>query len=153
MKIIDKYFYNITLIISISIILKLFLIDLYGDTTLQYEWKTLFENLKNHKTLSYRSFDDELIPSVYMPPLYVYYLYCVDFITPKNFNLVKSILISQIIISSISIYIFNSNLCFYLFSNTYLFKFTNFIDNSPNFFKYNFFILNFKYFGEQIWCI
>ena len=106
MKIIDKYFYNITLIISISIILKLFLIDLYGDTTLQYEWKTLFENLKNHKTLSYRSFDDELIPSVYMPPLYVYYLYCVDFITPKNFNLVKSILISQIIISSISIYIF-----------------------------------------------
>ena len=68
--------------------------------------KHYLKTLRIIKTLSYRSFDDELIPSVYMPPLYVYYLYCVDFITPKNFNLVKSILISQIIISSISIYIF-----------------------------------------------
>ena len=75
MKVFDKYFYNIFIVISISIILRFFLIDIYGDNDLQYEWKTLFLNLKDNGILAYRSFDGKLIPSVYMPPLYIYYIF------------------------------------------------------------------------------
>ena len=106
MKLFDKYFYNIFIIISISIILRFYLIDKYGDNILEYEWKTLFYNLKDNGTLSFRTFNGELIPSVYMPPLYIYFIYIVDFFIFKNANLVKSIIICQIFISIVSIYFF-----------------------------------------------
>ena len=54
MKVFDKYFYNIFIVISISIILRFFLIDIYGDNDLKYEWKTLFLNLKDNGILAYR---------------------------------------------------------------------------------------------------
>ena len=106
MKLLDKYFYNIFIIISISIILRFYLIDKYGDNILEYEWKTLFYNLKDNGTLSFRTFNGELIPSVYMPPLYIYFIYIVDFFIFKNANLVKSIIICQIFISIASVYFF-----------------------------------------------
>ena len=106
MKLINKYFYNIFVAIAISIIFRFYLLDIYGDTSLEYEWKTLFYNLKNHGVLSFRSFNNVLIPSVYMPPLYVYFIYFVDLISLHNQNLVKLILITQIFFSTISIYFF-----------------------------------------------
>ena len=106
MKIINKYLYNIFVAISISIILRLLLLNNYGDLTFQNEWGVLFDNLKNNGILAYRSFEGNLIPSVYMPPLYVYFTYLIDIIIPENFNLVRSILIIQIFLSAISIFFF-----------------------------------------------
>ena len=113
MRVINKYLYNIFVAISISIILRLLLLNNYGDLTLENEWGILFNNLKNHGVLAYRSFEGILIPSVYMPPLYAYFIYSIDVIIPNNFNLVRSILIIQILLSAISVLIFykiNSNL-------------------------------------------
>ena len=45
MKIINKYLYNIFVAISISIIIRLLLLNNYGDLTLQNEWGVLFNNL------------------------------------------------------------------------------------------------------------
>ena len=106
MKIINKYLYNIFVAISISIIIRLLLLNNYGDLTLQNEWGVLFNNLKNNGILAYRSFEGSLIPSVYMPPLYVYFIYLIDIIISGNFNLVRSILIIQILLSAISIFFF-----------------------------------------------
>lgn len=106
MKIIDKYFYNIFFIISISIIVRFYFIDAYGDKDITNEWQILFYNLKENNILAYRSFDGKLIPSVYMPPLYVYYIFFVDLLIPKNISLVSAIIFSQILISSLSIYFF-----------------------------------------------
>ena len=106
MKIINKYLYNIYTAISISIILRLALINTYGDTLLENEWGNLFYNLKNNGVLAYREFDGRLIPSVYMPPLYVYFIYLIDFFLPSESYLVITILITQILITSLSILIF-----------------------------------------------
>ncbi len=128
MKIVNKYLYNIYTAISISIILRIALINTYGDTLLENEWENLFYNLKNNGVLAYREFNGRLIPSVYMPPLYVYYIYLIDFFLPSESYLVKTILITQILITSFSILIFfKINLLFFskkisIFSS-YLFTF------------------------------
>ena len=90
MKVINKYIYNIFVAISISIILRLLFLNIYGDTTLENEWGTLFYNLKNNGVLSYKSFEGQFIPSVYMPPLYVYFIYLIDIFVPNEEYLVKS---------------------------------------------------------------
>ena len=114
MRLINKYLYNIYIAISISIILRLWLLNTYGDTTFENEWGTLFKNLKNSGVLSYRSFEGQLIPSVYMPPLYVYFIFLIDIIIPSPIDLVKSILIFQILISGFTVYFFYKiNLIFF----------------------------------------
>ena len=106
MKLINNYLYNIFIAISISIILRLLFLNNFGDLTLENEWGVLFNNLKNNGVLAYRSFEGYLIPSVYMPPLYVYFIFLIDLILPHNFDLVRSILIIQILLSAISVFFF-----------------------------------------------
>ena len=48
MKLSNYYKYNIIIVISISIILRLLLIDSYADQSLVNEWGILFDNLKNN---------------------------------------------------------------------------------------------------------
>ena len=104
---VNKYIYNIFGTISISIILRMLLLNEYGDTTLDNEWGTLFFNLKHNNILAFRSFDDVLLPTVYMPPLYIYFIYVVDFLIFNNEEyLVTTILIIQILLSAVSTYTF-----------------------------------------------
>ena len=115
MRLINKYFYNIFIVISISIILRLLLLNTYGDSTLENEWGVIFNNLKNFGVLAYRSFEDYLVPSVYMPPLYVYFIFLIDVFSPEILNLVQSILITQILLSAITTYFFYK-INFFLFN-------------------------------------
>ena len=115
MRLINKYFYNIFVVISISIILRLLLFNTYGDSTLENEWGVIFNNLKNFGVLAYRSFEDYLVPSVYMPPLYVYFIFLIDVFSPEILNLVQSILITQILLSAITTYFFYK-INFFLFN-------------------------------------
>lgn len=101
-----KYYYNIYSLIAISIFLRLFLISFYGDTNLENEWGVLFNNLYFNNILSYRSFDNQLIPNLYMPPLYAYIIFFIKILIQNNYDLVKSIIICQIIFSGITIYFF-----------------------------------------------
>jgi len=86
----------------------------YGDAEIEHEWKELLINLYNNGVLSLHQFDGKIIPSVFMPPLYVYFLYTLKLFTPENFDLIKIILFTQVILSTISIFIFYklSNLLF-----------------------------------------
>ena len=87
MKTLYKSHYNIFIAISISIFIRFLLLNDYGDLFLENEWGLLFNNLKNNGILAYRSFEGYLIPSVYMPPIYVYFIFLVDLIIPDNFDL------------------------------------------------------------------
>ena len=62
-------------LILISVLIRIPVILILGDTSLEHEWKILVNNLVLHKTLSFWSLDGFLLPNLFMPPLYPYYLY------------------------------------------------------------------------------
>jgi len=94
----------------ISAIARIPIILLYGDTTLDNEWGILVNNLITHNTLAFDYHDKNLreflLPSVFMPPLYSYYLYIFSFLNLEIKNYIQVILFSQILLSSLSIVIF-----------------------------------------------
>ena len=61
-------------LILISFLARLAAVLLYGDTRIDNEWDILLNNLYNHKTYAFYRFEDKLLPSSYMPPLYPFTL-------------------------------------------------------------------------------
>ena len=77
------------------------------DTAIDNEWSTLVDNLIKYKSYSYYIFDSQLIPSVYMPPLYPIFIYLVKITFPLNdFHFTYLIIFIQIILSTYSVYLF-----------------------------------------------
>ena len=106
MQINIKNYYNLQLLLIFSFILRIIATYYYGDNKLSYEWSILFNNLYNSGTLAMHSFDGKLVPSVYMPPLYVFFIFLIKHITPENVELVTATLAIQIIFSTITVYLF-----------------------------------------------
>ena len=91
----------------LSFFLRIPIIFLYGDTSLDHEWQHLVYNLIEHKQLVYQTFDNGfLLPNLWMPPLYAYYLYLFTFLNLETQSFILLILISQILLASISIIFF-----------------------------------------------
>ena len=91
----------------------------YRDLSLENEWSNLFHNLNISGVLGFNVLINEflalqkfaeagdvVIPSVWMPPLYSYFLYAVNIISGNFFPLVTSVIIIQILLNLISIYVF-----------------------------------------------
>ena len=100
---------------SLTASLVIFLISLfcrsiisyfYSDKVLVNEWLILVENLYYHNSLSLIRFGDLFLPNLWMPPLYAYYIYLHTFLFGIGEDLVKSVIISQVIISSFTSVIF-----------------------------------------------
>ena len=71
------------------------------------EWNILLQNLIKFKSYSFYTFEGELIPSVYMPPMYPFFLYLIKVFTSfEGKNLLNAIFIAQIVLSTYSIYLF-----------------------------------------------
>ena len=70
---ISNYF-NLWTLIILTFVIRVVAAYYFGDAGLEQEWLVLFKNLYNHGVLSLRSFDGNLIPSVFMPPLYVFFI-------------------------------------------------------------------------------
>mgnify|MGYP001312703214 CR=1 FL=1 len=71
------------------------------------EWNVLLAHLIKYKSYSLLIFNEQLIPSVFMPPMYPFFLYSINFIS--NFsgdNLMYAIIFIQIILSTYCVYIF-----------------------------------------------
>ena len=96
----------LVLLFFISVLVRIPVILIYGDTTIENEWNPLLDNLVNHGTLALKEFDGYLLPNLLMPPLYAYYLYLFTFLKLEAHNLIFLILFSQIILSSVSVIIF-----------------------------------------------
>lgn len=87
-------------------ILKFFFAFYFGDLTFDKEWSVIYKNLKTHNEFSYHNIDGVRVPSVYMPPLYAYFLYIFSFLSLSDFETVKIIILTQCILSGISIIFF-----------------------------------------------
>ena len=105
-----KEIYTLILLIIFSIFIRIPTIVIFGDTSLDNEWGVLVNNLIVHGTLAINYQNDNLheylLPNVFMPPLYAYYLYLFSFFNLEEQNYIHLILSSQIILASIAVVIF-----------------------------------------------
>ena len=105
--------------IFFSIAVRLMAIYFFADTRIENEWGILVHNLEISGILGMNVVIDDylalhkfanpgetVLPSVFMPPLYAYFIYCLKFLSANFFDLLKTIYFVQIILSLISIYIF-----------------------------------------------
>ena len=106
----NKEIFILVLLISASIIVRIPIILFFGDETLQNEWRILVSNLSTHGTLAFDYHQNELnkylLPNIWMPPLYAYFLYFFSFFNLEYQNYIKIILIFQILLSSVSVALF-----------------------------------------------
>ena len=93
-------------LILISFLARLIAVLFYGDTKIDNEWGVLLNNLYNYKTYAFYEFENKLIPSSYMPPLYPFILLFLKIISFNKINILNLIFAFQILLSLIYIYIF-----------------------------------------------
>ena len=101
----NKEIYLLFFLFIFSFLIRIPGIFIFGDTKLENEWESLVYNLIVHGKLSY-DLDGFLIPNLYMPPLYAYYLYFFSFFNLVDKNYIILILSSQIFLASISVVVF-----------------------------------------------
>ena len=97
-------------IILFSLIVRIPIVYIFGDSGLQHEWTILVNNLIDFGTLAFSyhdpNLDQYLLPNLYMPPLYAYYLYFFSFFSLEEQNFIFIILLSQTLLASISVLFF-----------------------------------------------
>jgi hypothetical protein len=99
--------YLIPWLIGVSFLLRLITVYFIRDINIENEWGNLLGNLVNFKSYSFYNFNNESIPSVFMPPAYPFFLYFLKTITFLEGNgLLYLIFFIQIIFSVYSIYLF-----------------------------------------------
>ena len=103
--------YFLPWLIVLSFLLRLIAVYFYRDMDLYSsnvnEWNILLENLIKYKSLTFYSFNGELIPSVIVPPMYAFFLYLVKVVTSfDETGLLYLVTFIQILMSTYSIYLF-----------------------------------------------
>ena len=93
-------------LITLSFFARLVTAYIFGDQVIDNEWSILVNNLINYKSFSFYVTDEQIIPSVYMPPMYPLFLYFTKIITFEKLNFLNSIFFFQTILSTYSVYIF-----------------------------------------------
>ena len=89
-----------------SLLIRIPVIFIFGDIDLENEWQILVNNLANYGKFSLINFGDFFVPNLFMPPLYVFYLYFFKVFNFGNELYIQVVLFSQIILSSFSVVIF-----------------------------------------------
>jgi len=97
---------TLVFLLIFSIVIRIPIILIFGDTSLENEWKILIGNMTTYGKFSIVSFNGYFLPNLYMPPLYPFYLYFFTIFNLENQNYVQLILLSQAFLSSISVIIF-----------------------------------------------
>jgi len=79
----NKETVKLILLILFSLLIRIPVILIFGDSNLENEWGVLVNNLIINQTLAFDyldpTLDKFLLPNVWMPPLYAYYLYFFSF--------------------------------------------------------------------------
>ena len=106
-KNININFYLLLGLIILSFLLRFVTVYFVRDIAIGNEWNILIDNLVKFKSYSLYTFDNQLIPSVYMPPMYPFFIYLIKIITSfEGDNLIHLIIFIQIILSTYSVYVF-----------------------------------------------
>ena len=91
---------------SLSLISRIVISFFFGDRILENEWAILVKNLYNFGTLSMLNFDGLLVPNLWMPPFYAYFIYLHTLIFGIDENIASYVITTQVIISSFTSIIF-----------------------------------------------
>ena len=86
-------YYFVTALIIFSFLLRFVSIYFVRDIQIENEWAVLLNNLINYNSYSLNSFEGQLIPSVFMPPLYPFFLYfikSISFLKDSNLGILCS---------------------------------------------------------------
>ena len=115
----NKEAYLLIFLFLFSFLIRIPSIFIFGDTSLENEWKLLVNylteyrklysilpSLINSTSIPPLTFDDFFVPNVFMPPLYAFYLYFFKLINFTKEIYILIILFSQSILSSLSVVIF-----------------------------------------------
>ena len=94
----NKEIYILIFLIIFSILIRIPAVLIFGDTSLENEWKDIVNNLIESGELLYRG-----APNLFMPPLYAFYLYFFSIFKLEGQNYILLILLSQVLLSSISV--------------------------------------------------
>jgi len=112
----NKEIYTLIFLFIFSFLIRIPAVSIFGDNNLDHEWGYMVKNLIEHGRLSFiysdleklsdlrRSVEDS--PNLYMPPLYAIYLYIFSIFNLQEQNYIQLILLSQVLLSSITIIIF-----------------------------------------------
>ncbi len=115
-----KKFHNQKLLINIIIVVALIsripVIYFFGDSGLQNEWLVIIKNLTNHEEFAFRNFGGFFVPNLYLPPLYIWFLYIFNIFNLSYENYINLILFIQAILASVSVATFYL-ICKKFFSN------------------------------------
>ena len=101
-----KKFPLIIFLISISFFSRAIAIYFFGDTSLDYEWGVIISNLEKSNIFGFRTVDGVVVPNIFMPPLYPFFLYIIKIITNDSNYFVQIILFLQVLFSLYYIFIF-----------------------------------------------
>ena len=102
-------------ILIVSIFVKIIAVLIFYEEDLRGEWLILFNNFEKFKMFSYYTLESQNIPTSYMPPLYFMFLYMNKLLSFNLFNFIYLVYFSQILISTISVILFNK-ICLQFFN-------------------------------------
>ena len=119
----NKEVYLLVFLFLFSFLIRIPSIFIFGDVSLENEWKFLVNHLTDyrklysilpslidssllHSLLPPLNFGDFFVPNVFMPPLYAYYLYFFKVFNFSNEIYILVVLFSQSILSSFSVVVF-----------------------------------------------
>ena len=110
--------YNIYYILVISFFSRIAAFIFFSDTVIDNEWGILLNNLIVSGVLgihivdgdvvkyAYAGINQKVLPSVFMPPLYAYFLYIIKILIGDLYNFVNTVIFIQIELSLYSILLF-----------------------------------------------
>lgn len=93
-------------LLIITVLFRLPLIEIYGDTSLEYEWTKLVRNLVESNQLVWKTIDGFMLPNLWVPPLYAYFIYFFTFFGLEGENLILYVILTQIFLSSVAVVFF-----------------------------------------------
>ena len=99
---ISQRFLLINILVA-SFILRVIAIKFFGDQSIPNEWKQLIFNIENYQTFGIKSYNNEVIPTILVPPLYPLFLYSVKMISSDSLFII-SVLGLQAVFSILAIY-------------------------------------------------
>ena len=106
-------------LLVLGLALRLITYYLYGDFELTNEWERIIHNKEISDVFGFfvvsgefvahpklADFGEKVLPSVYMPPLYYYFIYSLKFISLPFLTTGNLVIIFQLIFSAVSIFLF-----------------------------------------------
>ncbi len=107
-------------LLILSLIVRFIFSIFYSDKTLENEWGIIFHNYQASGVFGYNvvvnkflalpnlaKTGDVVLPTVFMPPLYFFYINLLKFLINDFFSIVNLVIYSQVILSTASVYFFH----------------------------------------------